>query len=144
MPQQTTYSAKPGEIERRWYVIDAEGETLGRLSTRIANTLRGKLKPTYTPHVDTGDFVVVVNCERIRVTGKKMQDKIYYRHSGYHGGLRERTLAQMLDARPEEVIRHAVRGMLPRNKLGRAQLRKLKVYAGAQHPHEAQQPAPLP
>src|SRR3954451_15022453 len=144
MPQQTTYSAKPGEIERRWYVIDAEGETLGRLSTRIANTLRGKLKPTYTPHVDTGDFVVVVNCERIRVTGKKMQDKIYYRHSGYHGGLRERTLAQMLDARPEEVIRHAVRGMLPRNKLGRAQLRKLKVYARGQNPHEGQQPAPLP
>ncbi len=144
MPQQTTYSAKPGEIERRWYVIDADGETLGRLSTRIANTLRGKLKPTYTPHVDTGDFVVVINCERIRVTGKKLQDKIYYRHSGYHGGLRERTLAQMLDARPEEVIRHAVRGMLPRNKLGRAQLRKLKLYAGGQHPHEAQQPAPLP
>jgi large subunit ribosomal protein L13 len=143
MPQ-TTYSAKPGEIERRWYVIDAEGETLGRLSTRIANTLRGKLKPTYTPHVDTGDFVVVINCERIHVTGKKRQDKIYYRHSGYHGGLRERTLAQMLDARPEEVIRHAVRGMLPRNKLGRAQLRKLKLYAGGQHPHEAQQPAPLP
>src|SRR4051794_28986269 len=105
---QTTYSAKPGEIERRWYVIDAQGETLGRLSTRIANTLRGKLKPTYTPHVDTGDFVVVINCERIRVTGNKLQQKIYYRHSGYHGGLRERTLAQMLDARPEEVIRHAV------------------------------------
>jgi large subunit ribosomal protein L13 len=126
MPQ-TTYSAKPGEIERRWYVIDAEGETLGRLSTRIADTLRGKRKPTYTPHVDTGDFVVVVNCERIHVTGKKLQDKIYYRHSGYHGGLKERTL-----------------GMLPRNKLGRAQLRKLKLYAGGNHPHEAQQPAPLP
>jgi large subunit ribosomal protein L13 len=143
MPQ-TTYSAKPGEIERRWYVIDAEGETLGRLSTRIADTLRGKRKPTYTPHVDTGDFVVVINCERIHVTGKKRQDKIYYRHSGYHGGLKERTLAQMLDVRPEEVIRHAVRGMLPRNKLGRAQLRKLKLYAGGNHPHEAQQPAPLP
>ena len=143
MPQ-TTYSAKPGEVERRWYVIDADGETLGRLSTRIANQLRGKLKPQYTPHVDTGDFVVVINCGRIRVTGKKLQDKIYYNHSGYHGGLRERTLGQMLDARPEEVIRHAVRGMLPRNKLGRAQLRKLKLYAGDQHPHEAQQPAPLP
>ena len=119
MPQQTTYSAKPGEIERRWYVIDAEGETLGRLSTRIANTLRGKLKPTYTPHVDTGDFVVVINCERIRVTGNKLQQKIYYRHSGYHGGLRERTLAQMLDARPEEVIRHAVGGLMARHHHGR-------------------------
>ena len=145
MPQQTTYSAKPGEIERRWYVVDAEGETLGRLSTRIADTLRGKLKPQYTPHVDTGDFVVVVNCERIRVTGKKLQRqdllpplRLPRRPAS------ERTLAQMLDARPEEVIRHAVRGMLPRNKLGRAQLRKLKLYAGGQHPHEAQQPAPLP
>jgi large subunit ribosomal protein L13 len=114
------------------------------MSTRIANQLRGKLKPQYTPHVDTGDFVVVINCGRVRVTGKKLTDKIYYNHSGYHGGLRERTLGQMLDARPEEVIRHAVRGMLPRNKLGRAQLRKLKLYAGDQHPHEAQQPAPLP
>jgi large subunit ribosomal protein L13 len=139
-----TFVATAENRQRDWYVVDAEGQTLGRLATQIADTLRGKRKPTYTPHVDTGDFVVVVNCERIRVTGKKMQDKIYYRHSGYHGGLRERTLAQMLDARPEEVIRHAVRGMLPRNKLGRAQLRKLKVYAGAQHPHEAQQPAPLP
>jgi len=141
---QKTYSAKPGEIERQWYVVDADGETLGRLACRIADTLRGKRKPTYTPHVDTGDFVVVINCERIHVTGKKLQDKIYYRHSGYHGGLKERTLQQMLDARPEEVIRHAVRGMLPRNKLGRAQLRKLKLYAGGNHPHEAQQPAPLP
>ena len=109
MPQKT-YNAKPGEIERGWYVVDADGETLGRLATRIADTLRGKLKPQYTPHVDTGDFVVVVNCERIRVTGKKLQHKIYYRHSGYHGGLRERTLAELLARRPEEVIRHAVRG----------------------------------
>ena len=139
MPQ-TTYSAKPGEIERRWYVIDAEGETLGRLSTRIANTLRGKLKPTYTPHVDTGDFVVVINCERIHVTGKKLQDKIYYRHSGYHGGLRERTLQQMLDSRPEEVIRLAVKGMMPRNRLARKQITKLKIYAGPEHPHAAQKP----
>ncbi|MDX6539079.1 MAG: large subunit ribosomal protein, partial [Gaiellales bacterium] len=132
------------ERQRDWYLVDAEGKTLGRLATGIADTLRGKRKPQYTPHVDTGDFVVVINCERIHVTGKKLTDKIYYRHSGYHGGLRERTLQQMLDARPEEVIRLAVRGMLPRNKLGRAQLRKLKLYAGGQHPHEAQQPAPLP
>ena len=140
----TTYNAKPGELEHHWYIVDADGETLGRLATRLADTLRGKRKPQYTPHVDTGDFVVVVNCERIRVTGKKLTDKIYYRHSGYHGGLRERTLQQMLDDRPEEVIRLAVKGMLPRNKLGRAQLRKLKIYAGAQHPHEAQVPVQLP
>ena len=140
----TTYNAKPGELERHWYIVDADGEILGRLATRLADTLRGKRKPQYTPHVDTGDFVVVINCERIRVTGKKLTDKIYYRHSGYHGGLRERTLQQMLDDRPEEVIRLAVKGMLPRNKLGRAQLRKLKIYAGAQHPHEAQQPVQMP
>ena len=139
-----TYVATSKDRERNWVLIDADGKTLGRLATQIADTLRGKRKPTYTPHVDTGDFVVVINCERIHVTGKKLQDKIYYRHSGYHGGLKERTLQQMLDARPEEVIRHAVRGMLPRNKLGRAQLRKLKLYAGGNHPHEAQQPAPLP
>src|SRR5215467_14372630 len=118
-----SYVATPTDRERNWLLVDANGQTLGRLATRIADTLRGKRKPTYTPHVDTGDFVVVVNCERIRVTGKKLQDKMYYRHSGYHGGLKERTLQQMLDARPEEVIRHAVRGMLPRTKLGRAQLR---------------------
>ena len=143
MPQKT-YSAKPGEIERQWYVVDADGETLGRLATRIADTLRGKRKPVYTPHVDTGDFVVVVNCERIRVTGNKLQEKIYYRHSGYPGGLRERTLAEQLQRRPEEVIRRAVRGMLPKNRLGRAQLTKLKVYRGAEHPHVAQQPQQLP
>src|SRR5215467_11519402 len=128
-----SYVATAENRQRDWVIVDAEGQTLGRLATRIADTLRGKRKPTYTPHVDTGDFVVVVNCERIRVTGKKLQDKMYYRHSGYHGGLKERTLQQMLDARPEEVIRHAVRGMLPRNKLGRAQLRKLKIYAGGNH-----------
>ena len=139
-----TYNAKPGEITREWYVVDADGKTLGRLATTIADTLRGKNKPQYTPHVDTGDFVVVVNCERIRVTGKKLQDKIYYRHSGYHGGLRERTLQQMLDTRPEEVIRLAVKGMMPRNRLSRAQLRKLKIYAGPEHPHAAQAPQPLP
>ena len=143
MPQKT-YNAKPGEIERQWYVVDADGETLGRLATRIADTLRGKRKPVYTPHVDTGDFVVVVNCERIRVTGNKLQEKRYYRHSGYPGGLRERTLAEQLERRPEEVIRRAVRGMLPKNRLGRAQLTKLKVYRGAEHPHVAQQPQQLP
>ena len=143
MPQKT-YSAKPGEIERQWYVVDADGETLGRLATRIADTLRGKRKPVYTPHVDTGDFVVVINCERIRVTGNKLQEKIYSRHSGYPGGLRERTLAEQLQRRPEEVIRRAVRGMLPKNRLGRAQLTKLKVYRGAEHPHVAQQPQQLP
>jgi large subunit ribosomal protein L13 len=141
---QKTYNAKPGEIDRVWYVVDADGETLGRLATRIANTLRGKLKPQYTPHVDTGDFVVVVNCEKIHVTGKKLEQKIYYKHSGYPGGLRERTLAAQLARGPEEVILHAVRGMLQKNRLGRAQLKKLKVYAGAEHPHTAQGPNPLP
>src|SRR6201991_4471987 len=139
-----TYVAKPTDRERNWLVVDAEGETLGRLATQIADALRGKRKPTYTPHVDTGDFVVVINCERIHVTGKKLQDKMYYRHSGYHGGLRERTLQQMLDSRPEEVIRLAVKGMMPRNRLSRAQLRKLKLYAGPDHPHAAQDPKPLP
>jgi len=138
-----TWNAKPGEIERRWLVVDAEGQTLGRLATRIADALRGKDKPTYTPHVDTGDFVVVVNAEKVRVTGKKLDQKIYYRHSGYPGGLRERTLAEQLARRPEEVIRKAVKGMLPKNKLAAAQLRKLKVYAGPEHPHAAQNPAPL-
>ncbi len=142
MPQKT-YNPKPGEIERVWYVVDADGETLGRLATRIADTLRGKRKPQYAPHVDTGDFVVVVNCERVRVTGKKLEQKRYYRHTGYPGGIRERTLAEQLARRPEEVIRHAVRGMLPANRIGRAQLKKLKIYAGAEHPHTAQQPAPL-
>jgi large subunit ribosomal protein L13 len=139
-----TYSAKPGEVERGWYVVDADGETLGRLATRIADTLRGKRKPQYAPHVDTGDFVIVVNCERIRVTGNKLEQKIYYRHSGYPGGIKQRTLAEQLARRPEEVIRHAVRGMLPKNRIGRAQLRKLKVYAGTAHPHDAQQPTALP
>jgi large subunit ribosomal protein L13 len=138
-----TYSAKPGEVERSWYVVDASEETLGRLATRIAETLRGKRKPQFTPHVDTGDFVVVVNAGRVRVTGKKLDDKIYYRHSGYHGGLKERTLAEMLERRPEEVVRLAVRGMMPRNRLSRAQLRKLKIYAGPDHPHAAQAPRPL-
>jgi large subunit ribosomal protein L13 len=138
-----TWNAKPGELERSWFLVDAEGRTLGRLATEIAETLRGKRKPQYTPHVDTGDFVVVVNAGKVAVTGKKLDDKIYYRHSGYPGGLKERTLREELERRPTEVIRKAVKGMLPRNRLGRAQLRKLKVYAGPEHPHEAQRPAPL-
>ena len=138
-----TWNAKPGEVERRWYLVDADGKTLGRLATRIADTLRGKDKPQYTPHVDTGDFVVVVNAEKIAVTGNKLDDKRYYRHSGYPGGIRSRTLREELERRPAEVIRKAVKGMLPRNKLARAQLTKLKVYAGPEHPHEAQSPEPL-
>jgi large subunit ribosomal protein L13 len=139
-----TYSAKPKELEQRWYIVDADGQTLGRLATRVADTLRGKRKPQYTPHIDTGDFVVVVNAEKVAVTGKKREDKIYYRHSGYPGGLRQRTLGEELERRPTEVVRKAVKGMLPRNRLGRKQLTKLKVYAGPEHPHEAQNPIALP
>ena len=135
-----TYVATPENRQREWFVVDAEGKTLGRLATQIADTLRGKRKPEYTPHCDTGDFVIVVNAAKIRVTGNKLHDKLYRRHSGYPGGLRSRTLADMLERRPEEVIRKAVRGMLPRNRLGRQQLSKLKVYAGPEHPHEAQKP----
>ncbi|HYX89547.1 MAG TPA: 50S ribosomal protein L13 [Gaiellaceae bacterium] len=138
-----TYNAKPGEVERRWYVVDADGQTLGRLATRIADTLRGKDKAQYTPHVDTGDFVVVVNAEKILVTGNKLDQKRYYRHSGYPGGLRSRTLREQLDRRPTEVIRKAVKGMLPKNRLARQQLTKLKIYAGPEHPHQAQAPQPL-
>jgi large subunit ribosomal protein L13 len=138
-----TYNAKPGEIERCWYVVDADGQTLGRLATQIADTLRGKGKPQYTPHVDTGDFVVVVNAEKVHVTGNKLDQKRYYRHSGYPGGLRSRTLREQLDRRPTEVIRKAVKGMLPKNRLARQQLNKLKVYAGPDHPHEAQAPKQL-
>jgi large subunit ribosomal protein L13 len=138
-----TYTAKPGEVERRWYVVDADGQTLGRLATRIADTLRGKGKAQYTPHVDTGDFVVVVNAEKVLVTGNKLDQKRYYRHSGYPGGLRSRTLREQLERRPTEVIRKAVKGMLPKNRLARRQLTKLKVYAGPDHPHEAQAPQPL-
>jgi large subunit ribosomal protein L13 len=138
-----TFVATPENRQRDWYVVDAEGKTLGRLSTQIANVLRGKLKPEYTPHCDVGDYVVVVNAERIRVTGNKKRDKQYYRHTGYPGGIRSRTLGEMLDRRPEEVIRKAVKGMLPRNRLARQQLTKLKVYAGPEHPHTAQQPKTL-
>ena len=140
---QKTWNAKTGEVPREWYVVDAEGKTLGRLSTRIADTLRGKDKPQYTPHTDTGDFVVVVNAEKIAVTGNKMDEKMYYRHSGYPGGLKERTLREQLERRPTDVLRKAVKGMLPRNRLARAQMRKLKIYAGPEHPHEAQAPKDL-
>ncbi|MGZ4430733.1 MAG: 50S ribosomal protein L13 [Gaiellales bacterium] len=138
-----TYSAKPREVERTWYLVDAESKTLGRLATQIADLLRGKGKPQYTAHVDTGDFVVVVNAEKVHVTGKKLEQKIYYRHSGYPGGLRERTLAEQLQRRPEQVLRKAVKGMLPKNRLASAQLRKLKIYAGPEHPHAAQNPVPM-
>jgi len=140
---QKTWNAKPGEVTREWHLVDADGQTLGRLATRIADTLRGKNKPQYTPHVDTGDFVVVVNAEKVAVTGNKLDDKRYYRHSGYPGGIRSRTLREQLDRRPEEVLRKAVKGMLPRNRLARKQLTKLKIYAGPAHPHEAQAPKPL-
>ncbi len=138
-----TFVATPTNRERNWLLVDATGHTLGRLATRIADELRGKRKPEYTPHCDTGDFVIVVNAEKIEVTGNKRHQKRYYRHSGYPGGLRERTFAEMQARRPEEIIRLAVKGMLPRNRLGRAQLRKLKVYVGPEHPHRAQQPQPL-
>ena len=138
-----TYVATAADRQRDWYVVDAEGQTLGRLATRIADTLRGKGKPEYTPHVDTGDFVVVVNAEKIRVTGNKLDQKLYYRHSGYPGGLRSRTLRAQLERRPTEVLRKAVKGMLPRNKLASAQIGKLKIYAGPDHPHEAQAPEAL-
>jgi large subunit ribosomal protein L13 len=135
-----TYVATPETRQRDWVLFDADGAVLGRLATQIADALRGKRKPDYTPHCDTGDFVVVVNASKIRVTGDKLQQKRYYRHSGYPGGIRSRTLAEMMDRRPEEVIRKAVKGMLPRNRLARQQLRKLKIYAGPEHPHAAQGP----
>jgi large subunit ribosomal protein L13 len=138
-----TYQATAQDRERDWYVVDAEGKTLGRLATQIASVLRGKRKPTYTPHVDVGDFVVVVNAEKIAVTGNKREDKLYWRHSGYIGSIRSQSLGDLLSRRPEEVIRRAVKGMLPRNRLGRQQLRKLKVYAGPDHPHQAQKPEQL-
>jgi len=138
-----TYVANTTDRERNWVLVDANGQTLGRLATQIADALRGKRKPEYTPHVDTGDFVIVVNAEKISVTGNKRAEKRYYRHSGYPGGLRSRTLEEMLERRPEEVIRIAVKGMLPRNRLARRQITKLKVYAGADHPHAAQSPTPM-
>lgn len=135
-----TYVPKPGSVERLWYIVDAEGQTLGRLASQIAAVLRGKHKPQYSPAVDVGDYVIVLNAEKIRVTGRKMEQKKYYRHSGYPGGLREITLADQLARYPTRVVKAAVRGMLPRTRLGRKQFKKLKVYAGPEHPHEAQRP----
>jgi large subunit ribosomal protein L13 len=138
-----TYVAKPATIDKKWYVVDASGKTLGRLSTVIADALRGKRKTIYTPNIDTGDFVVVVNAEKVVVTGRKTEQKMYYRHSGYPGGIKSESFARLISRRPEEVVRRAVKGMLPHNKLGAAQLRKLKVYAGPEHPHDAQHPEVL-
>ncbi|MGD8905084.1 MAG: 50S ribosomal protein L13 [Anaerolineae bacterium] len=138
-----TFTQKQEEIARNWYVVDAEGETLGRLASRIAPILKGKHKPVYTPHLDCGDYVIIVNAEKVRVTGRKMDQKFYYRHSGYPGGLRSISLKDQLAKHPERVLQAAIRGMLPKNKLGRRMLKKLKVYAGDSHPHQAQQPRPL-
>lgn len=135
--------AKPGEVERSWYVVDAKGKTLGRLAAQVASVLRGKHKPTFTPHVDTGDFVIVVNASEVRLTGRKEEQKIYYKHSLYPGGLKTRTAGQLRETKPERLIESAVWGMLPHNRLGRRQIRKLKVYPGPDHPHQAQQPQDL-
>ena len=139
----TTVSAKPAEVRRDWYIIDAEGKTLGRMASEIARRLKGKHKPIYTPHLDTGDYIVVVNAEKLRVTGNKLQDKMYHHHTGYVGNLKSISLGKLLEKAPERVLQNAVKGMLPRNPLGRAMFRKLKVYAGPEHPHQAQQPKPL-
>ena len=139
----TTVSAKPAEVRRDWYLVDADGKTLGRLASEIARRLRGKHKPIYTPHVDTGDYIVVVNAEKVRVTGNKRQDKMYHHHTGYIGNLKSINLEKLLAKAPERVIESAVKGMLPKNPLGRAMYRKLKVYAGPEHKHAAQQPQPL-
>lgn len=138
-----TFSAKPHEVKRDWYVIDAEGKTLGRLAAEIARRLRGKHKPEYTPHVDTGDYIVVINAEKVHVTGSKEQNKIYHRHSGYPGGIKSINLGKLRKSHPERIIETAVKGMLPKNPLGRAMYRKLKVYSGPQHNHQAQQPKTL-
>ncbi len=140
---KTTIACAPGEIQRSWYVVDANQKVLGRLATVLADILRGKHKPIFSPHLDTGDFVVVVNASKVKLTGKKLTNKRYYQHSGYPGGLKVRTAEQLLQKKPEEVIRHAVKGMLPKNRLGRAMIKKLKVYAGPEHPHSAQMPIPL-
>ncbi|OEF96451.1 50S ribosomal protein L13 [Vulcanibacillus modesticaldus] len=137
---RTTYMAKPNEVERKWYIIDAEGKTLGRLASEAASILRGKHKPQYTPHVDTGDFVIIINADKVHLTGKKLAQKKYYRHSGYPGGLKVTTAGDMLKNKPERMIELAVKGMLPKNTLGRKQGMKLKVYAGSEHPHAAQKP----
>ena len=139
----STYTAKPSDIDRRWYVVDADGKTLGRLASEVAKVLRGKHKPIYTPHMDTGDFVIVVNAERVHLTGNKLRDKLYVRHSNYPGGLKVMTYEHLLERHPERAIERAVKGMLPHNRLGRKLYRKLKVYRGPKHPHQAQRPEPL-
>lgn len=138
-----TYSAKSETVKRDWYVVDAADKTLGRMATEIANRLRGKHKPEYTPHVDTGDYIVVVNAEKVKVTGKKMSDKMYYHHTGYPGGIKSISFEKLQEKAPERIIQQAVKGMMPKNKLSRAMLSKLKVYAGSEHPHTAQQPVEL-
>lgn len=137
---RTTYMAKANEVERKWYVVDAAGQTLGRLASEVATLLRGKHKPIFTPHVDTGDYVIIVNADKIKLTGKKLTDKIYYHHSGYPSGLKQRTAQEMLEKRPERMIELAVKGMLPKNRLGRRMFKKLFVYRGPEHPHQAQKP----
>lgn len=141
--KMSSFIQKPAEVERKWYVVDAEGKTLGRLASQVAAILRGKNKPTFTPHVDGGDYVIVINAEKVEVTGKKRSEKIYKRHTGYPGGLRELTFEQLLEKHPEEFVRHAVKGMMPTGKLGRQMFKKLKVYAGPQHGHAAQKPENL-
>ena len=143
IPAMKTFSAKPADVRRDWYLVDADGQTLGRLATEIARRLRGKHKPEFTPHVDTGDYIVVINAEKIRVTGRKLKDKMYYRHTGYIGNLKSESLEQLLKRAPERVLTQAVKGMLPKNPLGRKMLGKLRVVAGSEHPHQAQQPLPL-
>jgi large subunit ribosomal protein L13 len=138
-----TYQATKEELDRKWYLVNAEGKVLGRLSTEVAKILKGKNKPTYTPHLDTGDFVIVVNAGKVTLTGKKLKDKIYYRHTGYPGGIKQLNAEKLLSKKPAEMIRMAVKGMLPKNSLGRQMIRKLKIYAGPNHPHEAQKPIPL-
>ncbi|MCU4675479.1 50S ribosomal protein L13 [Catenovulum sp. 2E275] len=139
----TTFSAKPESVKRDWYVVDADGKTLGRLATEIATRLRGKHKPEYTPHVDTGDYIIVINAEKVAVTGAKRSDKTYYSHSGFPGGIKSITFDKLIEKKPEMIIESAVKGMLPKGPLGRAMFRKLKVYAGAEHNHQAQQPQTL-
>ena len=139
----SSFIQKPAEVERKWYVVDAEGKTLGRMASEVAAILRGKNKPTFTPHVDCGDYVIVINAEKVAVTGKKRQEKIYKRHTGYPGGLRELTFEQLMEKHPEEVVKHAVKGMMPTGKLGRQMYKKLKVYAGPEHNHQAQKPEVL-
>lgn len=137
---RTTYMAKPQEVERKWYIVDAEGQTLGRIASEVATILRGKHKPEFTPHVDAGDFVIVLNADKVKLSGNKLRDKIYYRHSMYPGGLKKTTAGEMLNKRPERMFELAVKGMLPKNRLGRQLFTKLKVYAGTEHPHQAQKP----